>query len=198
MNKHIISQTYDITREQRNKQNAHPSFVLWFTGLSGSGKSTLANAVEKLLFEKGIQTYTLDGDNIRQGVNKGLGFSAEDRKENLRRIAEVAKLFVDAGQICFSAFISPMRKDREMIASIVGEKDFFEVFVDTPLEVCEARDVKGLYKKARAGEITNFTGISAPYEAPENPALHIQTANESIEDSAKKIIAFIEEKINKL
>lgn len=198
MNKHIISQNYDITREQRNKQNAHPSFVLWFTGLSGSGKSTLANAVEKLLFEKGIQTYTLDGDNIRQGVNRGLGFSAEDRKENLRRIAEVAKLFVDAGQICFSAFISPMRKDREMIASIVGEKDFFEVFVDTPLEVCEARDVKGLYKKARAGEITNFTGISAPYEAPENPALHIQTANESIEDSAKKIIAFIEEKINKL
>ncbi|NGZ89081.1 adenylyl-sulfate kinase [Psychroflexus maritimus] len=198
MNKNIISQTYDITREQRNKQNAHPSFVLWFTGLSGSGKSTLANAVEKLLFEKGIQTYTLDGDNIRQGVNRGLGFSAEDRKENLRRIAEVAKLFVDAGQICFSAFISPMRKDREMIASIVGEKDFFEVFVDTPLEVCEARDVKGLYKKARAGEITNFTGISAPYEAPENPALHIQTANESIEDSAKKIIAFIEEKINKL
>jgi len=198
MNKNIISQTYDITREQRNKQNAHPSFVLWFTGLSGSGKSTLANAVEKLLFEKGIQTYTLDGDNIRQGVNRGLGFSAEDRKENLRRIAEVAKLFVDAGQICFSAFISPMRKDREMIASIVGEKDFFEVFVDTPLEVCEARDVKGLYKKARAGEITNFTGISAPYEAPEKPALHIQTANESIEDSAKKIIAFIEEKINKL
>lgn len=198
MNKNIISQTYDITREQRNKQNAHPSFVLWFTGLSGSGKSTLANAVEKLLFEKGIQTYTLDGDNIRQGVNRGLGFSAEDRKENLRRIAEVAKLFVDAGQICFSAFISPMRKDREMIASIVGKKDFFEVFVDTPLEVCEARDVKGLYKKARAGEITNFTGISAPYEAPENPALHIQTANESIEDSAKKIIAFIEEKINKL
>lgn len=198
MNKNIISQTYDITREQRNKQNAHPSFVLWFTGLSGSGKSTLANAVEKLLFEKGIQTYTLDGDNIRQGVNRGLGFSAEDRKENLRRIAEVAKLFVDAGQICFSAFISPMRKDREMIASIVGKKDFFEVFVDTPLEVCEARDVKGLYKKARAGEITNFTGISAPYEAPENPALHIQTANESIEDSAEKIIAFIEEKINKL
>ncbi len=198
MNKNIISQTYDITREQRNKQNAHPSFVLWFTGLSGSGKSTLANAVEKLLFEKGIQTYTLDGDNIRQGVNRGLGFSAEDRKENLRRIAEVAKLFVDAGQICFSAFISPMRKDREMIASIVGEKDFFEVFVDTPLEVCEARDVKGLYKKARAGEITNFTGISAPYEAPEKPALHIQTANESIEDSAEKIIVFIEEKINKL
>jgi len=198
MNKNIISQTYDITREQRNKQNAHPSFVLWFTGLSGSGKSTLANAVEKLLFEKGIQTYTLDGDNIRQGVNRGLGFSAEDRKENLRRIAEVAKLFVDAGQICFSAFISPMRKDREMIASIVGEKDFFEVFVDTPLEVCEARDVKGLYKKARAGEISNFTGISAPYEAPEKPALYIQTANESIEDSAEKIIVFIEEKINKL
>ena len=198
MNQNIITQNYEVTREDRNKNNTHPSFVLWFTGLSGSGKSTLANAVEKKLFNQGIQTYTLDGDNIRQGINKGLGFSAEDRKENLRRIAEVAKLFVDAGQICFSAFISPMRKDREMIASIVGENDFFEVFVDTPLEVCEERDVKGLYKKARAGEIANFTGISAPYEAPNNPDLHIKTANESIEDSAMKIIAFINEKINKL
>ncbi|MCH8534467.1 MAG: adenylyl-sulfate kinase [Flavobacteriaceae bacterium] len=197
MNKNIITQAYEVNRSMRNQSNAHPSFVLWFTGLSGSGKSTLANAVEKILFQKGVQTYTLDGDNIRQGVNKGLGFSAEDRKENLRRIAEVAKLFVDAGQICFSAFISPMRKDRAMIASIVGEEDFYEVFIDTPIEVCEERDVKGLYKKARSGEIPNFTGISAPYEAPNNPDLHIQTQDESIEESAQKIVAFIENKIKK-
>lgn len=191
MSSNTVFHHYNITREDREKQLGQRGFVLWFTGLSGSGKSTIANAVEQQLFDSGYKTYTLDGDNIRQGINKGLTFTAEDRAENLRRIAEVAKLFVDSGQICMAAFVSPTLADRKIVKDIIGEKDFIEVFVDTPLEVCEQRDVKGLYAKARKGEIKNFTGISAPYEAPENPQIQVKTENKSIEESAKEVFAFI-------
>lgn len=191
MSSNTVFHHYNITREDREKQLGQRGFVLWFTGLSGSGKSTIANAVEQQLFESGYKTYTLDGDNIRQGINKGLTFTAEDRAENLRRIAEVAKLFVDSGQICLAAFVSPTRADRQIVKDIIGEKDFIEVFVDTPLEVCEQRDVKGLYAKARTGKIKNFTGISAPYEAPDNPEIEVKTENKSIEDSAKTVFDYI-------
>jgi len=182
---------YNITRKDREQKLNQRSFVLWFTGLSGSGKSTIANAVEQQLFDSGYKTYTLDGDNIRQGINKGLGFTAEDRAENLRRIAEVAKLFVDSGQICLAAFVSPTIKDRQLVKDIIGESDFIEVFVDTPLEICEQRDVKGFYAKARTGEIKNFTGISAPYEKPENPKIKVKTEHKSIEESAKEVFDYI-------
>lgn len=191
MSSNTVFHHYNITREDREKQLGQRGFVLWFTGLSGSGKSTIANAVEQQLFDSGYKTYTLDGDNIRQGINKGLTFTAEDRAENLRRIAEVAKLFVDSGQICMAAFVSPTLADRKIVKDIIGEKDFVEVFVDTPLEICEQRDVKGLYAKARKGEIKNFTGISAPYEAPENPQIRVKTENKSIEESAKEVFNYI-------
>jgi adenylylsulfate kinase len=191
MSNNTVFHHYNITRKDREKQLGQRGFVLWFTGLSGSGKSTIANAVEQQLFESGYKTYTLDGDNIRQGINKGLTFTAEDRAENLRRIAEVAKLFVDSGQICMAAFVSPTRADRKIVKDIIGDKDFIEVFVDTPLEVCEQRDVKGLYAKARKGEIKNFTGISAPYEAPENPQIQVKTENKSVKDSAKEVFDYI-------
>lgn len=194
MNKNIVQHQYSISRKQRNTKHNHPSFVLWFTGLSGSGKSTIANAVEEQLFEMNFHTYTLDGDNIRTGINKGLTFTETDRNENLRRIAEVAKLFVDAGVITLAAFISPTLKDRAMVKEIVGASNFFEIFIDTPLEVCENRDPKGLYEKARAGAIKNFTGIDAPYEAPQNPDVHIETANTSIEACVKKVITFVKQK----
>ncbi|MGX1025007.1 adenylyl-sulfate kinase [Flavobacterium sp. CS20] len=183
-----VFHNYNITRQDREKQLKQSGLVLWFTGLSGSGKSTLANAVEQQLFNSGYKTYTLDGDNIRQGINKGLGFSAEDRAENLRRIAEVAKLFVDSGQICIAAFVSPTQADRQQVKNIIGPDDFFEIFVDTPLEVCEKRDVKGLYAKARKGEIKNFTGISAPYENPKHPDITVKTVNKSVEQSAQEVI----------
>ncbi len=186
-----VFHNYNITRKDREKSLNQQSFVLWFTGLSGSGKSTIANAVEQQLFKSGFKTYTLDGDNIRQGINKGLTFTAEDRAENLRRIAEVAKLFVDSGQICLAAFVSPTIKDRQLVKDIIGEADFIEVFVDTPLEICEKRDVKGLYAKARKGEIKNFTGISAPYEKPNNPKISVKTENKSIEESAKEVFDYI-------
>jgi len=195
MSKNIVFHNYAVSRDTRNNQYKHPSFVLWFTGLSGSGKSTIANEVEQALFKKGLKTYTLDGDNIRSGINKGLGFSEEDRHENLRRIAEVSKLFVDAGIITIGAFVSPLEKDRELVKSIVGEKDFVEIFVDTSLAECERRDVKGLYKKARAGEIKNFTGIGAPYEPPKNPDILIETEKESIEEVVRKVITFVENKL---
>src|SRR5690554_3913167 len=190
----IIKHNYQITRNTRNQKNNHKSFVLWFTGLSGSGKSTIANKVEEALFLNDMQTYTLDGDNIRLGINKGLGFSAEDRSENLRRIAEVAKLFVDAGTITLAAFVSPTRGDRQLVKETIGSNDFIEIFIDTPLEECERRDVKGLYKKARAGEIKNFTGIDAPYEPPTNPDIHIQTTQETVAEAVAKIVNFIKEK----
>lgn len=198
MSNNIIYQDYNISRDSRNKKYGHSSFVLWFTGLSGSGKSTIANAVEHELFKKGYKTYSLDGDNVRLGINKGLGFSEEDRNENLRRISEIAKLFVEAGIITIAAFVSPLRKDREMIKEIIGENDFIEIFVDTSLEECERRDVKGLYKKARLGEIKNFTGIDAPYEIPKQPDILIQTEKESLEIAVKKIVTFVQNKIETL
>ena len=195
MDENIVYHQYEVNRKKRCQSKKQPSFVVWFTGLSGSGKSTIASLVEQVLFEKGYSTYTLDGDNIRRGINKGLGFSREDRKENLRRIAEVAKLFVDSGMITIAAFISPLKEDREMIKSIIGEDDYLEIFVDTSVEECERRDVKGLYKKARAGEIKDFTGINAPYEKPENPDVVIKTEDESIDKSVDQVIKYLTNKI---
>ena len=191
----IIKHKYHITREDRNRQNKHGSFVLWFTGLSGSGKSTIASKLEKRLFEQGVQTYALDGDNIRSGLNKGLGFTREDRFENNRRIAEVAKLFMDAGLLTITAFISPLKEDREQAKGIIGKKNFLEIFVNTPLEICEERDVKGFYEKARVGEIKNFTGISAPYEAPASPDFEIKTEEESVQESVERLLKFLEQKM---
>jgi len=163
------------------------SKVLWFTGLSGSGKSTIAQHLEKKLFSEGFFVQLLDGDNIRSGINNNLGFSLEDRIENIRRISEVSKLFLNAGIICLNSFVSPTMKIRNAAKQIIGEKDFLEVFVNTPLEICEARDVKGLYKKARAGEIKGFTGIDSPYEAPQNPDIEVKTENQTIEESVDLI-----------
>ena len=162
--------------------------VLWFTGLSGSGKSTIAVALEKELYARGFHCYLLDGDNVRTGLCNNLGFIAEERSENIRRISETSKLFIDAGVICINAFVSPTIEIRQMAKDIIGEEHFIEVYVNTPLEVCEARDVKGLYKKARAGEIKNFTGIDAPYEAPLNPQVEIKTVTQSIEEACQLII----------
>ncbi|PWJ39407.1 adenylyl-sulfate kinase [Sediminitomix flava] len=182
---HIIPHKLSISREDRNKQLKHKSFVVWFSGFSGSGKSTLANNLEVKLHEKSIHTYLLDGDNIRKGINTDLDFSEESRKENLRRIGEIVKLFIDAGTVVMAAFVSPYREDRDKIKELVGEENFVEVFVNCPIEVCEQRDVKGLYKKARNGEIKNFTGISAPFEEPLNPDVvvktHEMTTDESLE-----------------
>lgn len=161
--------------------------VLWFTGLSGSGKSTLADVLEQRLMREGVKTYLLDGDNIRMGLNKNLDFSDEGRKENIRRIGEVAKLFVDAGIVVLTAFVSPFKSDRKMVRELLLHGEFIEVFVDTPIEVCEERDVKGLYKKARTGEIRDFTGISSPYEIPETPELIIKTAHRMIDDCVEEI-----------
>jgi adenylylsulfate kinase len=171
-----------ITKEERREQNNHHSFVLWFTGLSGSGKSTVANAVAKALFDKNIRNYVLDGDNVRFGLNKNLGFSAEDRTENIRRIGEVSKLFVDSGQVVLTAFISPFQEDRAQVREILEGNEFLEVYVECPLEECEKRDPKGLYKKARSGEIRDFTGIDSPYESPANPELTINTSTQSVEE----------------
>ncbi len=183
----------ELTREDRETRNGHRGLVLWFTGLSGSGKSTLAQEVQGALFERGCQTYVLDGDNVRHGLNKDLGFSPADREENIRRIGEVAKLFADAGVIALTAFISPYRADRDQARAISGDS-FVEVYVKCDLEVCETRDPKGLYKKARAGLIPEFTGISAPYEAPENPELVVDTSRESLEESATRVLAYLEER----
>ncbi|TDQ42727.1 adenylyl-sulfate kinase [Aureibacillus halotolerans] len=183
-----------LQKEDYRRSHGHYSAVLWFTGLSGSGKSSIANAVSKLLHEKGIHASLLDGDNLRHGLNNDLGFSAEDRTENIRRTGEVAKLFVDHGLFCITAFISPYQEDRQRVRALLPQNEFIEVFVDAPLDVCEQRDPKGLYKKARAGQIPSFTGISAPYEAPEKAEIVINTALKSIEDSAKQIIAYLEDK----
>lgn len=180
-----------LQRNDREKLLGQKGIMLWFTGLSGSGKSTLAIALERELYNSGILCRILDGDNIRTGINNNLGFTEADRVENIRRIAEVAKLFVDCGVVTIAAFISPTEQIRQMAADIIGKDDFFEIYVNTPLEVCEERDVKGLYKKARQGEIKNFTGISAPFEAPLNPAITIDTSACSLEESVnllKKII----------
>jgi adenylylsulfate kinase len=191
--KFIIPHNGIIKEKDRCKLNNQKSTILWFTGLSCSGKSTLAYKVEERLFFRGLHTYVLDGDNIRAGLNNNLGFSAEDRQENIRRIGEVAKLFVDAGVIVMAAFISPYERDRERVRNIVEEKEFVEVYVRCPLSVCENRDTKGLYKKAREGIIKQFTGIDAPYEEPENPEIIIDTDKLTIEESVYKIICYLEE-----
>ena len=180
-----------VTAEDREKLLNQKGCVIWFTGLSGSGKSTLANAVEQVLHQHQHHTYVLDGDNVRHGLNKNLGFSPEDREENIRRIGEVAKLFADAGTIVLTAFISPYRTDRDQARALIAEGRFVEVFVDCPLEVCEERDTKGLYKKARAGEIKEFTGISAPYEPPLNSEVTVNTAALSIEESAQAVVSVL-------
>ncbi len=185
---------HNVTAEERQKLNGHKGAVVWFTGLSGCGKSTVANAVDRLLHDRGIHTYELDGDNIRMGLNKNLGFSPEDRTENIRRIGEVAKLFSHAGTIVLTAFISPYREDRDQVRAILGDGEFHEVYVNASLETCEARDPKGLYKKARAGEIKGFTGIDAPYEAPENGELELNSDDKGIEELANEVIAHLEAK----
>ena len=186
----------DITREDRNRLLGQKGATLWFTGLSASGKSTIAVALEAVLYEQGKLCYRLDGDNIRFGINKNLGFSAEDRAENIRRIGEIAKLFVDSSLIVLSSFISPYRKDREQVRKLHDEAgfEFVEVFVDCSLETAEQRDPKGLYKKARAGEIKNFTGIDDPYEAPENPEIHLHTDQMTLEEEVEIIVEYMKEK----
>ncbi len=195
MKKNIIKHNYNVTRDKRQTLNKHNSFLIWFTGLSGSGKSTLANALENKLHQEGINTYALDGDNIRKGINNDLSFLPEDRTENIRRIAEIANLFVDAGIVVLAAFVSPYKKDRKNIENIVGKDNFVEVFVNTSLAECESRDVKGLYDKARKGEIKDFTGINAPYEAPDDPDVEVITDDKSIEESVALIYNEIKEKL---
>ncbi|MBN7795424.1 adenylyl-sulfate kinase [Parahaliea mediterranea] len=186
----------DITREHRAKLLGHKGATLWFTGLSGSGKSTVAVELEGRLNEMGVLAYRLDGDNVRMGINKNLGFSAEDRTENIRRIGEVAKLFVDAGAIALSSFISPYAADRDQVRKLHEDAgmDFIEVFVDCALEAAEARDPKGLYKKARAGEIKNFTGIDDPYEAPASPEVHLHSDRQSLDEEVEQILAVLRER----
>ena len=197
MSTHIIPHNYQISRYDRVASNKHKSLLVWFTGLSGSGKSTIANQVEYQLHKTGIKTYSLDGDNIRKGINKDLSFSPQDRTENIRRIGEVANLMIDAGIVVLAAFVSPYKKDRDALRNLVKDVNFVEIFINTSIEECERRDVKGLYKKARAGEIKNMTGISAPYEAPEQPDIEIKTETESIEDSVKRIVDFITPKLSR-
>ncbi|MBY4603363.1 MULTISPECIES: adenylyl-sulfate kinase [Bacillus] len=193
-NPNIIWHPAAITKSDRQTLNGHKSCVLWFTGLSGSGKSVLANAVDEKLYRMGIQSYVLDGDNIRHGLNKDLGFQTEDRIENIRRIGEVAKLFVESGQIILTAFISPFREDRDMVRALFPEGEFFEMYVKCPLHVCEQRDPKGLYKKARNGEIKHFTGIDSPYESPLSPDFIIESDQISISDGADLIITELQSK----
>lgn len=190
----VVWHDHRVTKAERRKLNNHKSCVVWFTGLPSSGKSTVAGEVEHQLHKKGIRTYLLDGDNVRHGLNSNLGFSPEDREENIRRIGEVAKLFVDAGMITFVAFISPYKKDRERARHILEGGEFIEIYVKCPVEVCERRDPKGQYQKARNGEIKAFTGISAPYEEPLEPEIVLETDRLSVDESVKKIISHLEKK----
>jgi adenylylsulfate kinase len=193
----IIPHKSGITGKDREKMKGHRAVCLWFTGLSGSGKSTLAHRVEEELFARGFHTYVLDGDNVRMGLNSNLSFSPEDRAENIRRIGEVSRLFVEAGVIVITAFISPFKKDREQVRKMHKEGQFVEIFVDCPLAVCEQRDVKGLYKKARQGEINDFTGIGSPYEITENPEITVNTVDLSLEEAAARVIRYLENNIKR-
>jgi adenylylsulfate kinase len=183
-----------VTRERRNQLNSHKSAVIWFTGLSGSGKSTLAHSVEEELHNLGCRTFVLDGDNVRHGLSSNLTFSDNDRKENIRRIGEAANLMMEAGVIAMTAFISPFNEDRNLVRQLLPQGDFIEIYCNASLEACESRDVKGLYKRARAGEIKNYTGIDSPYEAPDNPELVIDTEGESLEESVAKVMDFLKSK----
>jgi adenylylsulfate kinase len=196
----VIYHQASVTRQRRNKLNDHHSVVLWFTGLSGSGKSTLAHALEEKLFQKGCRTFVLDGDNIRHGLNSNLDFSEKSRTENIRRVSEVSKLMMESGIIIMTAFISPFNKDRDVARKLISNDDFIEIYCKASLETCESRDIKGLYKLARAGEIANYTGIDSPYEVPENPELTIDTDNQSLDGSVSTILKFLEsyEIINEL
>ncbi len=180
-----------VTKQQRSIQKSQKPCLLWYTGLSGSGKSTVANAVDALLYARGCHTYLLDGDNVRHGLNGDLGFSDEDRIENIRRISEVAKLFVDSGLIVSTAFISPFASDRALAGKSLAEGEFIEVYIDTPISVCEQRDPKGLYKKARAGEIKDFTGIDSAYDVPQTPAIHVKTDEKSIQECAEQVVQYL-------
>jgi adenylylsulfate kinase len=186
-----IDHNATVTRERRNQLNGHKSAVIWFTGLSGSGKSTLAHSVEEELHNLDCRTFVLDGDNVRHGLSSNLTFSDNDRKENIRRIGESAKLMMEAGVISMTAFISPFKKDRNLVRQLLSQGDFIEIYCKASLETCESRDVKGLYKRARAGEIKNYTGIDSPYEAPDNPELVIDTERDSLEESVTKVIDFL-------
>lgn len=194
MSTNITWHEASLNKERRRKQFGHHSFVLWFTGLSGSGKSTVANAAAKALFDQGLNPYVLDGDNIRHGLNKDLGFSEEDRTENIRRIGEVSKLFVDSGQIVLTAFISPFIKDRELVRELLEADEFIEVYIKCPVDECEKRDPKGLYEKARKGLIRDFTGIDSPYEEPVNPEIVVETDKYSIEESVEQILQHLKSK----
>jgi adenylylsulfate kinase len=189
--KNIVYFDAQVTREKRSQLNNHKSVVIWFTGLSGSGKSTLAHSVEEKLYHLNCRTFVLDGDNVRYGLSSNLTFSKDDRKENIRRIGETAKLMMEAGIITLTAFISPFEKDRNIVRNLLSHGDFIEIYCKASLEVCESRDVKGLYKKARIGEIKNYTGINSPYEKPEVPELIIDTKKETLEESTVKVVDFL-------
>lgn len=196
MSDHLFLHQALVSKFERQAQSGHKSFILWFTGLSGAGKSTLAHAVEKELFDLGCRTFVFDGDNVRHGLCADLGFTAKDRQENIRRIGEMSKLFVEAGVISLAAFISPYISDRARVRGLVANQEFVEVYCDAGVDVCELRDVKGLYKKARNGEIKEFTGISSPYEPPVNPELLIHTGRDTLQDCVRQVIAYLQE--NKL
>ncbi len=191
----LFKHNFSVSKLDREKLHQHEAFLIWFTGLSGSGKSTLANMVEIALHKQGISTYILDGDNIRKKINKDLDFSLQDRTENIRRIAEISNLMIDAGVLTLASFVSPLINDRQHVKQIVGSDNFIEIYINTSIEECERRDVKGLYKKARKGEIKNMTGISSPYEAPVNPDLEVITDNQSVEESLNSILNFLNQKL---
>ncbi|TMO54855.1 adenylyl-sulfate kinase [Pseudoalteromonas phenolica] len=194
MDENIVWHNYAVNKSQRSEQKGHKPVILWFTGFSGSGKSTVAGALESALHQQGVHTYLLDGDNVRHGLCKDLGFSDEDRVENIRRVGELSKLMVDAGLVVLTAFISPFQAERDMVRNLVGDGEFIEVFLDTPLDVCEQRDPKGLYKKARAGEIKHFTGIDSDYQVPINPEIRIDTSANSLEQSVQQLVAYLKDK----
>ncbi len=194
MDKNIVWHDSHLSKAQRSQLKNQKPCILWFTGLSGSGKSTIANALEAKLYDSRVHSYLLDGDNVRHGLNKDLGFDEASRVENIRRIGEVAKLFVDSGVIVLTAFISPFISDREIVRHLIEEGEFIEVFVDTPIAVCQARDPKGLYQKALSGEIKNFTGIDSPYEAPQKPEIHLKTDTITVDEGANQIVEYLQSK----